>query len=126
MFSVRHLCGEIEGRTDRYMGRTAALTVCGHGPHYARALCKPCYMRALQDGSFSTHLRLPLKEDDLSHPLTSREQALLEDIEAGAVRSLADAHRVGYTSKSLEKALTRMKRYSLSRLLRRRMNEDHA
>jgi len=107
------------------MVRRAAVTICGHEPHYARGLCKPDYMRALQNGSLSTHPRLPFVEDDLSYPLTSRQQDLLEDIEAGAVRSLADSHRVGYTSKSLEKALERMKRYSLARTLRGRMNEDH-
>ena len=108
------------------MGRTTALTTCGHEPHYARGLCKPDYCRALRDGTLSNRPRLPFKEDDLSYPLTSRQQALLEDIEAGAVYSLADAHRVGYTLRSLETVLARMKRYSLARLLRGRMNEDHA
>jgi len=108
------------------MGRAATLTTCGHEQHYARGLCKADYCRALRDGSLSIRPRMPFKEDDLSYPLTSRQKALLEDIEAGAVYSLADAHRVGYTMRSLESVLARMKRYSIARLLRGRMNEDHA
>jgi hypothetical protein len=98
---------------------------CEHSKTVARGLCSACYTRALRDGTVTNHPRILLKEDDLTYRLTPRQQALLEDIEAGAVRSLADAPRVGYTGESLERVLRRMGRPSLARLLRRRMNENH-
>jgi hypothetical protein len=85
-----------------------------HGPHYARGLCRRCYQRERWHGRHITHPRRNRPALDLA-AAAHRLRAELEAAGPYATTPAtwpAIARRLGVKFETLERALTRARRYA--------------